>query len=399
MSTPALGSRAFKADPFPFYKKLRESAPVHRVWLSRSTDAYLIARYADCQNALRDHERIIKDVTVASGKRPAWMPGFLRPLSRNMLDLDDPDHARLRRLVHKAFTPRLVETLEPRILEIVDRLLTDAESRGGMDLIRDFALPLPVTIISEMLGVPEEDRHRFQRWSNRMVSADTSALHALMAVPSAYAFMQYVRKMIRDRRREPREDLVTSLVAADDEGDRLSEDEMVAMIVLLLVAGHETTVNLIGNGVLTLLAHAEQKEALIRDLWLIDGAIEEILRYDGPVLMASERYALEEVEIQNVRIPRGSMVYVVLASANRDEQQFADADEFDIRRTPNRHLAFGQGVHFCLGSPLARMEGTRALSRLLERFPGVRLAIPRDRLRWRRGMLLRGVESMPVLLK
>lgn len=315
-----------------------------------------------------------------------------------MLDVDAPDHARLRKLVHKAFTPRLIEGLRATVQSVTDRLLDRVSGHAGMGLIRDFALPLPATIISEMLGVLEPDRLRFHRWSSRIVAADTSTLHALASLPSAIGFLRYVRRMIRDRRTEPREDLTSALVAAEEAGDHLSEDETVAMIFLLLVAGHETTVNLIGNSVLALLEHPEQLAMLQSNPALMGTAIDEFLRFDGPLIMATERYARGDLTLEGTSVPRGSLVYAVLASANRDGRQFERPDELVLTRDPNRHLAFGHGVHFCLGSPLARMEGAIALTSLLARFPALSLSVPRSSLRWRRGLVLRGVESMPVRL-
>jgi cytochrome P450 len=263
-------------------------------------------------------------------------------------------------------------------------------------LIRDYALPLPSTIIAEMLGVPAKDRHRFHRWSSAMVSADASKLSLLRAMPGVLAFLRYVRKLINKRRAEPSDDLASALARAEEAGDQLSEDELLAMIVLLLIAGHETTVNLIGNGTLALLAHPEQMQRLRDDPGLIQPAVEEMLRYDGPLAMTTERFALEDVTVAGVTIPRDGLMFAVLASANRDERQFEKPDALDIKRENNKHLAFGLGIHYCLGAPLARLEGQIAINTLLRRTRNLRLAVPREKLRWRRGLVLRSLTALPV---
>jgi cytochrome P450 PksS len=326
------------------------------------------------------------------------MPATLRALSRNMLDLDGPDHRRLRGLVQKAFTPAMVDGMRERVTAICDSLLDRLEIADRPDLIRDYALPLPVTIIAEILGVPEDQRRDFQRWSNAVVAADSSTWHLLRAIPSCLAFLRFLRKLVRRKRIDPGNDLLSRLTTVEEAGDHLSEDELLAMAFLLLIAGHETTVNLIGNGMLALLEHPAELERLRSDPRLMTSAVEEMLRFSSPLQMATERYAREDVVVSGVRIPRGSLVYVLLASANRDPSAFPDADRFDIAREPNRHLAFGFGIHFCLGAPLARAEGQIAIARLLQRFATVKLDVPTAKLRWRRGLILRGLESLQVSL-
>jgi cytochrome P450 PksS len=247
-----------------------------------------------------------------------------------------------------------------------------------------------------MLGVPAGDRHKFHRWSKAIISAASSSWEMVKAVPNAWALMRYLRKIIKKRRADPREDLVSALARAEEAGDTLSEDELLAMVFLLLVAGHETTVNLIGNGTLTLLEHPDQLEKLRSEPALLKPAVEEILRFTSPVEMATERYAREDVTMHGVTIPRGEMVFAVIASANRDERQFTNPDSLDITREPNKHLAFGLGNHFCLGASLARLEGQVAIDTLLQRFPDLCLAVGPKALRWRRGLLLRGLEALPV---
>ncbi len=389
------GSRAFKADPHPFYRRLRADSPVRRVRLPDRREAWLVTRYADVAAVLKD-ERFTKDIARARPGRQPWVPSLFRPLARNMLDVDAPDHTRLRGLVHRGFTPRFVERMRDRIEALTEGLIDAVAPSGRMDLIRDYALPIPTTVIAEILGVPPEDRHRFQRWSNAIVAASPSGWRMLRAIPGVLGFLRYIRRLIRSRRSDPRDDLVTALVRAEEAGEQLSEDELVAMIFLLLIAGFETTVNLIGNGTLALLDHPEAMQRLRGDPSLLPRAVEELLRYDGPLETATERYALEDVAVAGVEIPRGALVYAVLTSANRDAAEFADPDRLDITREPNRHLAFGLGVHYCVGAPLARLEGQIAFGTLLRRLPDLDIATDRASLRWRGGLVLRGLRSLPL---
>jgi cytochrome P450 PksS len=328
-----------------------------------------------------------------------WVPGVFKPLASNMLDADEPDHTRLRALVRKAFTPRLIEQLRERIQMLCDDLLDAAQRKGGIELISDYALPVPATVIADLLGVPPEDRRKFHRWSSKIVSlspgAETS-LEGLRAIPSAWAFIRYLRKQFEQRRFDPKDDLITALVQAEEAGDKLSEDELLAMGFLLLVAGHETTVNLIASGTLALLEHPEQMKMLMHNPSLIKPAVEELLRYTSPVQIATERFAGEDVAIAETMISRGELVLAAIGSANRDERQFENPDTLDITREPNRHLAFGKGIHHCLGAPLARMEGQIAIDTLLRRLPKLHLAVAPESLRWRRGLFLRGLEKLPL---
>ena len=401
MTDPNIASPAFKANPYPFYARLRAEAPVFRVRLPDKQPAWLVTRYDDVAGVLKD-ERFVKNrdsaLTPGQSRKQPWVPDLFKPLARNMLDLDAPDHTRLRALVHKAFTPRLIEEIRNRIQSLTEDLIDAAERRGRMDLIRDYALPIPTTIISEMLGVPVSDRHRFHRWSQVIVASAPSGWRMLRAIPSAMAFLRYIRRLVKARRSSPRDDLVTALVHAEEVGARLDEDELVSMVFLLLIAGHETTVNLIGNGSLALLNHPHQMRRLREDPSIIKPAVEELLRFDGPLATATERYAREDVALGGTTIPRGALVYAVLGSANRDERQFPDPDMLDLTREPNRHLAFGLGIHYCLGAPLARLEGQIAIGTLLRRLPNLRLAIPPGALRWRRGLVLRGLAALPVEL-
>lgn len=394
-----LSSPAHKANPFPLYAKLREETPVCEVRVPDGQSAYLVTRYDDAVSVLTD-ERFAKDrfraLTADQVKKQPWMPSIFRPLLNNMLDSDRPNHTRLRALVQKAFTPQRVEGMRGRIQSLANELMDQLETRRQFDLIREFALPLPATVIAEMLGVPVRDRQKFHRWSNAIVSLDWSTWDMIKGIPSVWRFLRYVRKLVARRRADPQDDMITALVQAREAGDQLSEDELVAMIFLLLIAGHETTVNLIANGTLALLQNPHPMQMLRDDPSLITSAVEELLRFASPLDTATERYTREEVAIAGVTIPRGRLVFAVISSANRDETQFPQPDDLDIRRTPNRHLSFGLGMHFCLGAPLARMEGQIAIHTLLQRTGDLRLSIPPESLKWRRGMVLRGMKSLPL---
>jgi cytochrome P450 len=394
-------SAEFKANPFPLLATLRATEPVFRTHLpdKTKTPVWLVTRYGDVFTLLKD-ERFPKNrrsaLTPEQIRKLPWAPPMFRPLERNMLDLDQPDHTRLRALVHKAFTPTLVEQMRRRVQALADELLEGAARRNEMDLISDYALPLPMTIITEILGVPTGDRHKFHKWSKAVVSLSSPNATARV-IPSVWMFIRYLRGFFKVRRRDPQEDLASALIRAEEAGDKLTEDELLAMVFLLLIAGHETTVNLIGSGVLALLTHPDQMEKLRQEPPLIKTAIEELLRYTSPVFLSTERYARGDVTLHGVKIPRGEMTLGVIGSANRDETVFENPDSLNITREPNKHLSFGQGIHFCLGAPLARMEAQIAVNTLLRRMPDLRLKVPPDSLRWRPSMVLRGLDALPVL--
>jgi cytochrome P450 PksS len=394
-----IASPEFKADPFPFYARLRAEAPVYRTVLPTGEPVWLVTRYDDAVAVLKD-ERFVKNaanaMTPAQLARRPWFRKLLRPMQPHLLHLDGQDHLRLRVLVNKAFTPRLVERMHDRIQALSEESLEPALARGRLELIGEFALPLPLRVIADILGVPAEERQAFQRWSEAIMSGYHSSWGLMKALPKALLLLRYIRRLIRRRRAEPQDDLVSALTRVEEAGERLSEGVLVGMVFLLLLAGYETTVNLIGNGMLALLEHPDQLARLRDDPALIKSAVEELLRFTSPVETTLERYAREDVRIGGVTIPRGEMVYVALASANRDERQFANADVLDITREPNKHLAFGLGAHFCVGAPLGRLEGQIAIGTLLRWLPDVRLAVAPQRLRWRRGLLLRGLEALPL---
>ena len=391
-------SAEFKADPFPFLARLRASDPVYRTMLPDKTPVWLLTRYDDVNALLRD-QRFTKNrrsaLTQDQLRKLPWTPPMFRPLERNMLDLDPPDHTRLRSLVHKAFTPSLVEQMRSRTQAIADKLLDCVMPIGEMDLIKDFALPLPMTIITEILGVPAKDHDKFHRWSKAVVSL-TSPTPTLRVIPGVWRFIRYLRQFLKLRRREPQDDLVSALIKAEEAGDKLTEDELLAMVFLLLIAGHETTVNLIGNGTLALIENPNEMRKLRSEPSLMKPAIEELLRYTSPVLMTTERYPLQDAIVRGVTIPRGEMTLGVIGSANRDETVFDRPNDLQITREPNKHLAFGQGAHFCLGAPLARMEAQIAFTTLMRRLPDLRLKNPPHSLRWRPSIFLRGLASLPV---
>jgi cytochrome P450 PksS len=395
---PDLLSPAFKTDPHPFYARLRAEAPVFPVivHVPDRRRAWLVTRYSDAAAVLKD-PRLVKDRRNATGQssRPQWAPGFVRPLQRNMLDVDAPDHTRLRGLVHKAFTPRLIEHLRERIQALCNDLVDAAIRKRSFDFVADVALPLPATIIADLLGVPATDQDKFHRWSSRIVAA-SSPRDFVLALPGLWFFMRYMRGLIARRRTDPRDDLITALLRAEEAGDQLSQDELLAMVFVLLVAGHETTVNLLASGTLALLDHPDQLDRLRNEPSIVKTAVEELLRFTSPVEISTERYASEDLTIAETTIPRGDLVLAVLGSANRDQQQFAQPDQLDLSRGPNPHLAFGHGAHYCVGSPLARLEGQIAFETLVRRLPKLRLAVPRASLRWRRGLFLRGLERLPV---
>jgi cytochrome P450 len=392
------GSAAFKRDPFPTYAKLLMDTPVARFRASGPAGgnaiSFAITRYADVSALIRD-KRFVKD-TANAGLPPIRVPGFIRPLMRNMLAMDDPDHARLKKLVMAAFTPKRVEMMRERTAAISAELLDRLTKRDQFDLIADYALPLPVKVISDLLGVPGPDQEKFAKWSSALIAAGRSNFSAILSLPSALRFLRYLKYLIALKRAEPRDDLVSALVAAEAEGDKLNSEELMAMIGILLSAGHETTVNLIGNGMHTLLTHPAAKAELLANPDIIAPAVEELLRLSGPVATLTHRYASEDAEFAGYLIPKGSLVFGLVASANRDEAQFENANQVVLTRGANRHLSFGEGGHYCVGASLARMEGAIAINDLLQRMPHMSLAQPPETLTWTPGLVLRGLDRMPV---
>jgi cytochrome P450 len=330
-----------------------------------------------------------------------WMPRSFRLITEGLLNKDDPDHYRLRNLVHKAFTPRLIESLLTHIESITDDLLDHLDTRKPIDLMQAFAVPLPLAVISHMLGVPARDRFKFRRLMNGTMTGSVrmGLVGMLRGAHAMHRLMGYLDSLLTLRRHEPDGGLIATLVAAEQAGDSLSPDECLAMLFLLLFAGHETTVNLIGSGMLALIDNPTQLSSLINQPVLAESAIEELLRYTNPVQFGASRIALEDMELGGVAIKKSNVVIAMLSSANRDATIFPDPERLDLSRSPNRHLGFGLGIHFCLGAPLARMEGRIAFSKFLARFPNVRLAVRREEIRWRASPVFRGLESLPVYLE
>ncbi|MFA1538244.1 cytochrome P450 family protein [Actinomadura monticuli] len=386
-----LFSRDFSEDPYAAYAELRASGPVHPIDFPRGATAFLVVDHEHGRAALND-PRLSKD--VAHSALPVNGEQFF---GGTMLAMDPPDHTRLRGLMAKAFTARRVERLRPRVQEIADTLLDGIAARGEADLIEDLAVPLPIQVICELLGVPASDRARFREWTAVLTVPALTAEARAARRQAAREFNAYLIEVIAERRAAPADDLISALITARDGDSALTEAELLAAIALLLIAGHETTVNLIGNGVLALLRAPDQLALLRTRPDLLPSAIEELLRYDGPVERATQRIALEDLEIAGTPVPQGSWVHVSLGAADRDPAAFETPDRLDVTRAPKRHVAFGHGLHFCLGAPLARLEGQIAIGGLLDRFPDLSLAVPPEDLSHHRtGSIVRGLRSLPV---
>lgn len=383
----------FIANPYPFYHRLRAEDPVHRSTLL--PDTWILTRYADVGAVLRDSRFGRHDAENFFRERFGEGP-VINVFTKWMLFRDPPDHTRLRTLVNKAFTPRAIEGLRPRIQALVSSLLDAVQGRGNMDLMADFAYPLPVLVICELLGVPAKDRDLFREWSGD-VARTLDPIQTPEMVEKGHAVVEsmlnYFRGLIVTLRKNPQDNILSALIAAEERGDRLTEDELLANCILLFSAGHETTVNLIGNGLLALCRHPAQKQLLQENPNLIQGAVEEFLRYDGSVQLTG-RTSKEDVAIGGTLIRQGERVMTILAAANRDPAQFSDPDRLDITRKDNHHVALGHGIHFCLGASLARAEGQIAIGTVLRRMP--RLTLLEEVPQWRPAFTLRGLETLPV---
>jgi cytochrome P450 len=395
-----LYSDAFRADTYATFARMREQDPVLcQPGIDGETSIWFVTRYDDAEAVLLDDERFVRDPRLALPPEQLreGLPEWVAHIDSNMLNRDGDDHRRLRRLVSKAFTPRMIERMRPRIQEIADELIDRVSAAGEMELVSTFAFPLPITVIAELLGVPAADRDRFREWSAAMVSPALAVAEADQADALLNAFVDYLRALFAERRREPGEDLVSALVAVEDGGDTLSEEELSSMVALLIVAGHETTVSLIGNAMLALLTHPDQLAELERDPSLLPRAVEELIRFDGPVERTLNRWATADVELRGQTIRRGELVIVVLGAADRDPERFEDPDALVLAaERETRQLGFGRGPHFCLGAPLARLEAEIAVGTLLSRLPGLRLANSPEELRWRPVPLFRSLVALPV---
>ncbi|OIK03200.1 cytochrome P450 family protein [Streptomyces monashensis] len=378
------------SHPYDVYRRLRATAPVHRITGPDGTAAWLVTRYEDVRAALAD-PRLSLDKRHASA---GAYKGFSLPpaLDANLLNMDPPDHTRIRRLVGRAFTPRRVQQLRGPVRRTADELLDSLGPHGSTDLVASYAAPLPVTVICDLLGVPAGHRPDFRIWTDALVAPDPARPEA--AKEAVVAMLGFFTGLLAAKRAQPADDLLSDLIAVRDEGDRLSEDELMSLAFLILFAGYENTVQLIGNAVLALLQHPDQLAALREDPARIPAAVEELVRFEGPALLGIRRFPVEDVTIAGVTIPAGETVWVSPAAANRDPERFPDPDRLDLSRDATGHLALGYGIHYCLGAPLARAEVEIALAALLERFP--ELALAEGDPTWRRSMRARGLTALPV---
>jgi hypothetical protein len=385
------------ADPYPVYHRLRADRPVFHV---DQLDAWVVTSYEAVNASLRNPQ-LSSDRFPRARKRLAarGLESLFDNRIRSMIHMDPPDHTRLRGLVNKAFTTRTVSAMEGRIQSLVDELLDGVQDRGRMDVIADLAYPLPVTVIAEMLGVPAKDRGLFKAWSDELsaaLSGDVASLSETdlrRILAAREELTDYFRAAAARARQEPGDDLLSALVRAEEEGGRLSEDELYTTVVLLLVAGNETTTNLIGNGLHALLRHPGEQQRVWNDAELVGPAVEEMLRYDGPVQMTT-RLAKTDLELHGTKINPGDWLYLIIGAANRDPAQFPEPDRFDVTRTDNKHIAFGAGAHFCVGAPLARLEAQVVFRTLRQRFPKLRFGDPNPR--YRNNFNLRGLTALPV---
>ncbi|RXZ77404.1 cytochrome P450 [Paenibacillaceae bacterium] len=384
-----LFTEEFSYNPYPVYEKLRKSDPILKLMFPDGNYGWLISSYDDAVTVLKD-PRFVKDKTKVGYEHDSVF-------SKNMLLADPPDHQRLRGLVQKGFTPQMVAGMRSRIQDIADELLEAVSTKDHINLIDDYAFQLPIIVISEILGVPAKDQDKFRIWSNSIIEVVNNVLSEDVQ-QHMNEFIAYLRHWFAIVRKNPGNDMISQLVIAENQGDRLTEEELYGIVTLMIIAGHETTVNLIGNGVLALLEYPEQRKLLMDQPDLIHGAIEEMLRYNGPVEFSSSRWAGEDLEFKGHPMKKGDLVIVALNSANRDTKQFEDPEIFNILREKSEHLAFGKGIHFCLGAPLARLEGEIAINSLLRRYPHFELQGDMEELEWRPGMIVRGVKEIPLYL-
>jgi cytochrome P450 len=389
-------------DPYPVYRDLRAHGPV---WWSERWRCWVLSHYRDIATVLLDPETFSSRGRVTNVIVREFPESFLEQIkpmlhhySKGVINLDPPDHTRMRRLLQKTFLPRTLERLAAGMRETVRELLDAAEARGDIDLVRDLAYPLPVSVIADLLGVPREDRERLKRWSATIMEFQAVPLPTAESILRSQAgiveMRAYLAELICERRLQPRDDLISELVQVEMAGDRLAEDELLSTCLTLLVAGHETTTNLIASAVWLLLKHPEQRSRWRANPALTGAMIEEVLRFESPLHRVG-RTATRDTEIAGTKVRQGDTVFLLLASGNRDEAQFERAGEFNLGRSPNKHIAFGHGVHFCLGAALARLEGPIALDAVFARWPGLSLKEPAERLDWHSGVM-RGLKALPV---
>ncbi|MGG2065556.1 MULTISPECIES: cytochrome P450 family protein [unclassified Bacillus (in: firmicutes)] len=394
LSEIQLTSSKFKHEAYNIYKELRASHPVYQVYPHN----WLITRYEDAVSLLKD-ARLLKNAENVFSKEEFEASFTLENgefLRKQMLNSDPPDHSRLRSLVQKAFTPQMILQLKDSIQSIADTLLDKVEHQHTINLVNDYAFPLPIIVISEMLGIPQEDRDKFRIWSHAVIDSPETPEAILEVDKKLGEFVHYLQYLIDTKRENPSDDLISALIQVESEGTKLSAPELSSMIMLLIVAGHETTVNLITNMTLALLEHPDQLQLLRQNPDLIDSAIEESLRFYSPVELTTMRWAAESFTLHGQKIQPKDAIIISLASANRDGMIFPNADVFDITRKNNRHLSFGHGIHFCLGAPLARLEAKIAIPTLLHRMPNLKIKGTREDIKWSGNYLMRSLEELPL---
>jgi len=395
-------SESFIQNPYPTFQHFREHSPIEHTVMPDGQPAWMIFNYEAGIAALKE-ARFIKDASKLSDENDEQTSKESKTYQhkfflQNMLNADPPDHRRLRNLAQKAFTPRIIANLQPKIEIIANELLDQLKGQKEVDLIEAFAFPLPIIVICELLGIPPEDRDKFRVWSDAFVDSANNPEQIKEIFPLMEAFSNYIDDCIDYKKRHLADDLISHFIEANEQGEQLTKEEIRSLIFVLIVGGHETTINLIGNGVYALLQHPEQLDKLVKDPTLIDSAIEEILRYEGPVEFTTTRWAAEDLTFYNHYISKGDLVFIALDSANHDSKHFQDPETLDITRKYNQHLAFGKGIHHCLGAPLARLEGRIAILKLLEYYPHLQLTVESSALQWRSGFIVRGLQQLPIKL-
>ncbi len=393
----SLWSPHVRANPFPLYQRMREEFPLARITEpATGMHFWLLTRYADVVSVVKDPRFTHDPANLPEEVRQRYFSHKRKELSQHLVTADPPDHSRRRSLVSKAFTPRRIEEMRPRVRAICEELVAKMKAQGsGADFLKAIAFPLPVLVITEMLGIPAEDSDQFRAWAqtfftppSKEAQEKTREVHQL--------FINYLQGIFEKRRQDPRDDLISALVAVQEQGERLSLDELTSMAFILLVGGYETTGNMLGNGLMSLLQHPEQLQRVREDRSLIPSAVEEMLRFNGPLELSILRFAREDMEWYGQRVQAHEALRVNYLAADRDVRQFSEPDRFDVGRTPNKHVAFGQGIHVCLGAPLARLEAQIALEVLLEQLPELKLAADPEALPWRPSAQARGLASLPL---
>ncbi|MBA2175891.1 cytochrome P450 [Halobacillus locisalis] len=396
-TSETLYSSNFKIGAYPFYKEQRAQQPVFPVGSENGYTSWIVTKYDHVKELLKSPSFMKDQSNLYPSSDRGNEAEKVNIFGNMMLDVDPPDHTRLRKLVQPSFNPKTIKQLEPRIREISDGLIEDMKKKeGSVNLVDDYAFPLPIIVISELLGVPAEDRDKFRKWSNTILAASSDSETEF--VEDVEAFTTYLTDLFEKRREQPEDDLISQLLQTEEDGEQLSTNELYSMVVLLIIAGHETTVNLIANTMFALFEHPEQLKRVTQDHSLIPSAIEEGLRYYSPVDFSTARWSEADIDFHGNRIKRGDLVLASISSANRDEEKFENADQFDITRRRNAHVAFGFGIHFCLGAPLARLEGKIALEKLFDAFPDMDLNRTEPSPEWRQVFLLRGLDALPVRL-